>query len=172
MKKMVSVILIMVVLGIIHCPVFAAASELVSIDDFLLTFNYCAALSHYGHELSTDNTEISRFSNHVLLKAVYNGCEILSLNLNPDSTKVMSVKCTYSMSVPGSSKYSDDFLCLLTETLSACGMNTNSIADVYSNLGLNSQTSIGDSGDVTVSGIRVSYEVTKTYGLSIEIKRA
>ena len=157
-------------------PSYANASvesreKLIDTEDFLLKFNFCAALLNSGHVLSTENSEISRLSETVLLKTIFNGCEVLSLNLTPDSKEVITVHCSWSISIPGSSKYSDDFIYLLMESLNACGMEADTISDVLLKLGGQDAYNIGDSNDVTINGIKVRYEVTSATGVSFTIER-
>ena len=144
---------------------------LASVDSFLASFNTSAALMETGHTLSVENAEISRFSNFVLLKSVFHNCEILSLRLNMDSSRVMSVQCTYSTLVPNASSYADDFVCLLMETMYACGIDADSTMEALSNTGFLEHYAAGDTGETTVNGIKISYEVTSVFGASFTIEK-
>lgn len=144
---------------------------LISTEDFLFSFNFCATSLGTGHALSPEKAEISRFSDSVLLKTVFNGCEVLSLNLTPNSKKVTAIHCTWSTSVPGSAKYADDFVYLLMEVLNACGMKTSDISDVLMELGAKNAFNVGDSNAVIVDGIKVKYDVTSYTGVEFVIER-
>ncbi len=153
----------------------SAASDgesLIKTSDFLQSFNLYAAISNLGHTMTTDSAEISRFSDSVMLKTVFNGCEILSLDLTSDSEEVIEIHCTFSTSIPGASKYQDDFIYLLMEVLAACGMETNSIADLFTEIGVKNEFNIGDSGEAIADGIKVSYSVSTGIGLSFIIEKA
>ena len=147
------------------------AVGLISTEDFLFSFNFCAASLGTGHALSTEEVEISRFSDSVLLKTVFNGCEVLSLNMTPDSKEVTTIHCTWSTSVPGSTKYADDFVYLLMEVLNACGMKTGDISEVLMELGAKNAFNVGDSNAVIVDGIKVKYDVTSYTGVEFVIER-
>ena len=178
MKKMSSAILAVVILCFVICPFFASAAStsdnsLIGTNDFLLYFNLYAASTNLGHTLSTESAdEIAHFPDHVMFKTIFNGCEILTLILSADSSMVTSIKCTWSTLTPGADKYSDDFLYLLMEVLCSCGLSTDSIADVFTTLGANNAFDVGDSGNMTVDGIEIGYEVTSAFGVSFTIKRA
>ena len=163
--------LVFAALPIVNMCATASRAALINTKEFLLNFNLYAATTNLGHTLSLDNAEISRFSDQTLLKTVFNGCEVLALNLTPDTTQVLSIRCTWSTLAPGSSKYSDDFACLLMETLCACGLDTSSISDVFLKIGFLDACEVGDKGDVTIKGIRVSYEVTSSVGVSFLIEK-
>jgi len=144
---------------------------LISTEDFLFNFNFCATSLGTGHALSPENAEISRFSDSVLLKTVFNRCEVLSLNLTSDSKKVTAIHCTWSTSVPGSANYADDFIYLLMEVLNACGMKTGDISDVLIELGAKNAFNVGDSNAVIVDDIKVKYDVTSYTGVEFVIER-
>lgn len=145
--------------------------RLTTTEDFLTEFNAGAALMETGHALYVDSAETSRFSDSVLMKTVFNNCEILSLNLSADSNDVMSVKCTHSLIVPGASAYDDDFVYLLIEAMYGCGIDADSILDVLSDTGFFEHHSIGDSGEATMQDIKISYEVTSVFGVSFTIEK-
>ena len=173
MKKLLSVVLIVALSCIALFPAYAADDNLIATDEFLVQFTLYAALLNTGHALSTENAdEITHFSDMVLFKTIFNKCEILSLILTPDGKEVTSIKCTWSTLTPGASAYSEDFIYLLMEVLCACGMDTDSIADLLVDLGMNNAFDVGDSGEATNDGIKVSYEVTSTFGVSFKIEKA
>ena len=148
-----------------------SVASIIGCKDFILSFNYYAAISNLGHTLSKDKAEEIRYlTDSVIFKTVYNGCEILTLDLTADVEWVRVIHCTWSMSTPGASAYSDDFVFLLMEVLCACGMETNDIADVLQELGSNG-FEIGDSGESIVNGIKVSYSVKTGIGVSFTIER-
>lgn len=170
MKKVMPVVLFAIlIMSMISAD--ATGQPLITTAEFLINFNLYASMLGLGHELSTDSAEISTFSDSVLLKQVINGCEIVSLNLSPDSKSVTSIRCTWSTLAPGSYKYSDDFIYLLMEVLMACGLESDGISDVFLNIGISDNFNVGDSGERVADGIRVSYEVTSTYGVSFTIIR-
>ena len=149
-----------------------SAASIIGCKDFLLSFNYYATIAGLGHTLSTDKAdEIHYFSDSVMFKTVFNGCEILTLDLTADAEWVQTIHCSWSISSPGASAYSDDFVYLLMEVLCACGMETNDIADVMQELGSNG-FEIGDSGESIANGIKVSYNVKTGIGVSFTIERA
>lgn len=151
---------------------YAYNTNLISMQDFIYGFNMYDALFNIGHEISTDDVEISKLSDILLVKKIYNGCEILSLLVSPNTYEVNSVHCTLSTLTPKSDQYVDDFMVLLMEVLLACGMKTDSISDAITKLGAEGSFSIGDNGQVIVDGIRISYEVTRTIGVSFVIDKA
>lgn len=173
MKKSLSVALILALLCVTLCPAYADTSSLIATQEFLLQFSIYAAVLNTGHVLSTDTAdEITHLPDMVLFKTIFNKCEILSLILTPDGTDISTIKCTWSTLVPGASAYSEDFIYLLMEVLCACGLDTDSISDVLIELGANNTFDVGDSGEAITNGIKISYEVTSTFGVSFQIEKA
>lgn len=144
---------------------------IIDLNTFLYDFNFYSAFMGNNHRLSTENVEISIFTDSALIKKVFNGCEILSLITNKSMTDIVSIKCTLSTTTPGSDKYTDDFLSLLMESMLAAGMDSSSASDVFTKFGTKNAFKIGDSGKETADGLTVDYSVTNTVGISFTIEK-
>lgn len=170
MKRLISVSLTLVLLVASALPALASNAVLVDTESFLLGFNLYALLAETGHELSVDGAEeISVLNDGVLFKTIFNGCEILSLTLTGDAKNVVSVHCTWNPYMSGASRYSDDYVALLLETLAACGMDADQIKEALSFLGDGLQEEV--SGEKVMQGMRVAYE-NGALGVSVSIERA
>lgn len=150
----------------------SAKESLIKADDFFYNFNFYAALLNTGHSLSLDNVdEISRLTDSVLYKTIFNKCEILSLDLSTDATEIQSVHCTWAKDMPCSQTHLKDFLVLLMESLLACGFEENTAKEIFDYLGGSSEFNIGDSNETTIDGIKVGYKVERGIGVSFKIER-
>lgn len=140
MKRIISLLLVALLAMTITCSAFTFKGKtvdrsIVLAEDFLFYFNFYASFLSTGHTLSVDNAEeISKLSDSTLCKWIFNGCEIMTLNLNSDGDKVMSVHCTLSNG-SRSTYYTDDFLILLMEALLACGLEYDSVSDLFTKVG-------------------------------------
>lgn len=166
LTKIVSALLALLMVCLSYVPVFAD-QVIVTVIDFLSDFNYFATLLETGHELKSGNFEVmSLGKSGMLVKAIYNGCEILSIHTDANIEIVTSVSCTMSTGVKGSSLYVNDFWDLLTVVMLACGMETDSVISAlkeFSDLGIGSS--------VTYDGLTITCEETVMGGLSFEIER-
>jgi len=145
---------------------------LVSLEDFVYYFNFYGALFGDGHELSIENiSDSEKVGDEILFKTIFNDCEVLTLMLSADVSEVKSIHCTWVSNMQGASDYMIDFLQMLMETLMACGMESDSISSLFTDLGEANAFNVGDSGEMTVDGIKVSYEVTVYSGVSFTIER-
>lgn len=173
MKKLLSIILTFAILSVFVCPAYAYDKTLGDTKEFLLKFALYSSAMNLGHSLSIEEAdELSYLPDYVLFKTIFNDCEILSLILTRDVKDIKYIKCTWSIDSRGATAYADDFLYLLMEVLCACGMETDSIAEVFSQFGGNGSFDVGDKGEATFDGIKVSYEVTSTFGVSFLIESA
>lgn len=181
MKKMLLIVLVLCLLPI--CA-FAETNEtnesgkpetdvyLVSLEEFVFSFNFYGAFMGDGHELSIEKAfDFEKVSDGILFKTIFNDCEILSLMLSADATEVKSIHCTWASNMRGASDYLNDFLQMLMETLLACGMDSDSVSSLFTDFGESNSFNVGDKGEMTIDGIKVSYEVTSYSGVSFKIER-
>lgn len=166
MKKMLAFVLV-VVLSLSALPFAMAENTITTVAKFVSNFNLYATLLETGHELKSGNFEVmSLGKSGMLVKAIYNGCEILSIHTDANIVIVTSVSCTMSTGVKGSSLYVDDFWDLLTVVMLACGMETDSVISAlkeFSDLGIGSS--------VTYDGLTITCDETVMGGLSFKIER-
>lgn len=177
MKKVISVIL-----ALCFLPICAFAetgntydvektTNLVSFEDFVYYFNFFGALLGDGHELSIENiSDFAEIGDEILFKTIFNECEILTLMLSADVAEVKSIHCTWASNMKGASDYLADFLQMLMETLLACGMEMDSVLSLFTDLGENT-FNVGDEGEMTIDGVKVSYAVTSYSGVTFKIER-
>lgn len=155
-----------------HVSETHGTANLVSAEDFMYYFNFYGALFDDGHVLSIDNAnEFVKVGEGILYKTIFNDCEILSLMLSSDAAQVKSIHCTWAYYTSGANDYLNDFLQMLMESLLACGMESDSISSLFSDFGKANAFSVGDKGERTIDGIKVSYEVTSYGGVSFVIER-
>ena len=153
----------------------AMASEetLISLNDFTLSFNLLSVLSGTNYALSLDNAdELTSFRDYVLFKTIYNGNIILSLDLTKDKKDVKDIHCTLAETYNTSQSDVDDFLSLLWEVLFTCGMESESISSVFASFAQSGTFQDGDSGEISMDGIKVSYEAGSYYVVSFVIEKA
>ncbi len=166
MKKMLAFVLV-VVLSLSVLPFAMAENTITTVAKFVSNFNLYATLLETGHELKSGNFEVmSLGKSGMLVKAIYNRCEILSIHTDANIVIVTSVSCTMSTGVKGSSLYVDDFWDLLMVVMLACGMETDSVISAlkeFSDLGIGSS--------VTYDGLTITCEETVMGGLSFKIER-
>lgn len=144
---------------------------LTSTEDFVYYFNLFGAFNGNGHELSIDNTStLEEIGDEILFKTIFNDCEILTLMLSQDATKVNSIHCTWAKNMPGAGNYLEDFLFMLMESLLACGMESDSVSALFTEFGKVNAFNTGDEGEMTIDGIKVSYTVTSYSGVSFLIE--
>lgn len=147
--------------------------SIVDLDTFLYTFNFYGALIGSGHTFRLNDTdEISKISDGILIKKIFNGCEILSLMADKSMTNITSIHCTLSTRTRGSEKYYDNFALLLSEVLLSVGMDDESAASALDKLSNAGAFKVGDSGKTTVNGLTISYNISSTMGLSFVIEKA
>lgn len=173
MKRIAAMICVLAIALLPVLPAAHAAGKyLVSAEDFMFYFNFYGALADDGHELSTENVfDFEYVSDGILYKTIFNECEILTLMLTSDAAQVKTIYCTWARNVKGSDKYAEDFLMMLTETLLACGMESDSISSLFTELGAGNSFEVGDKGEMTIDGIKVSYEVSLLTGISFTLER-
>ena len=145
---------------------------LVSTENFMYYFNFYSAFMGDGHELSIDKAfDYEKMGDRILFKTIYNDCEILSLWLSDDASEVESISCTWVKNMRGAGDYLNDFLQMLMEALLACGIESDSVSSVFTSFGEKNAFNVGDTDELTIDGITVSYEVTSYSGVSFRIER-
>ena len=166
MIKMLAFVLV-VVLSLSALPFAMAENTITTVAKFVSNFNLYATLLETGHELKSGNFEVMYLGKSgMLVKAIYNGCEILSIHTDANIEIVTSVSCTMSTGVKGSSLYVNDFWDLLTVVMLACGMETDSVISA-----LKEFLDLGIGSSVTYDGLTITCEETVMGGLSFEIER-
>ncbi len=149
-----------------------AGANLINADVFFYNFNFYAAFLKSDHILSVDNAdEISSLPGYILHKTIFNQCEILSLELSKDAKEVRSVRCTWAKEMPNSQTYLEDFLTLLMESVLACGLDEETATQVFEYLGSRNNFNIGDSDEMTIDGVTISYTVERGIGVSFKIEK-
>lgn len=144
--------------------------HLTSTEDFVYYFNFFGAFNGNGHKLSIGNTsDLEEIGDEILFKTIFNDCEILTLMLSQDASKVNSIMCTWAKNMPGAGNYLNDFLQMLMESLLACGMESDSVSSLFTELGKNT-FSVGDEGEMSIDGMKVSYNVTSYAGVTFTIE--
>lgn len=172
-KTAFSLAVVMALVSLCVCG-YASAGEdyLVSTEDFIFYFNFYGAFAGDGHELSVDKAfDYTKMGDEILFKTIFNDCEILSIWLSSDALQVKSISCTWARNTSGADEYMNDFLQMLMETLLACGMESDSVSSMFKSFGETNAFNVGDKGEMTIDGIKVSYEVTSFAGVSFTIER-
>ena len=148
----------------------ASTKTIVSAEEFVYYFNFYGAFMNDGHELSIDTVNaFESVGDGILYKTIFNDCEILTLRLSADAIDVKEIDCTWAINVRGADRYREDYLQLLMETLLACGIEADSVTTMFTEFGELNAFNVGDTGEKTVDGFKVSYEVTSYSGISFKI---
>lgn len=151
---------------------YAPDKPLISLREFASSFHFAAYLLETGHTISVESAdELTLIGDHALLKMIYNGCEILSLTLDDQGYEIISIKCTHANNVPGSDKFLDDYTILLMETMYGCGVDMSSVLDVIRGTGFFDHADYGDRGEYTIDNLKVTYEVSRIFGLTFTFAR-
>lgn len=108
-KKFACATLALLIVCVTTISVFADEA-IVTIVDFLSEFNYYASLIETRCELKLGDFDVmSLGKSGMLMKAVYNGCEILSITTDKNLEYVSKVTCTITTIVKDSANYAEDF---------------------------------------------------------------
>ena len=146
---------------------------LVSADDFFYNFIFYAAFLKSGHNLTVGNAdEVTTLSDCILYKAIFNKCEILSLELSKDSKTVRTVHCTWAKEMPNSQAYLEDFMTLLMESVLACGLDEDTATQVFQYFGSRNSFNNGDSDEMVIGGVTIGYTVQSGIGVSFKIEKS
>lgn len=172
MKKLLSIVLLLVITCASVCYAFASGETLISVEDFALNFSFYDSFLGLDHKLADEPDELSRLTDSILMKYVFNNCEILSLIITPDAKQVQSIRCTLDTNAPGASSYAEDFTYMFMVVLCTCGMSTDSVQEVITEIGDNSTFAVGTSVETVVDGIRVGLDVTSYAGVTFSIDKA
>ncbi len=147
MKKALAFVLLVVVGS---CCLFASAvadKVIVSVEDFVNLFNMYAGLTNTGHGLTDDSMDTMSAGHGVtLIKAIFNGCEVLTLTSDPFCKNVTEVICSFVVGVPGSDAYASDFIVMSIKAMLACGMDSDDVSsamDTFDKRGVGSTVDIG-----------------------------
>lgn len=149
-----------------------ANNYLISMESFIQDFNFYSAFMDDGHELSIVNAfDFEKMGDRILYKTIFNDCEILSLWLTDDIVNVESIQCTWSSNKRNADKYLNDFLQMLMEALLSCGMEADSASSMFASFGGKDAFKVGDTGELTMDGIVVSYKVDAIAGVTFTIQK-